>query len=71
MGDETVGVVGGGIVGLAVARELVLRRPGTRVAPKGDGHGGGADNGQLARLLALEYTFLHRELFRATPTGLP
>src|SRR4051812_49791469 len=30
MGD-TVGIVGGGIVGLAVARELVLRRPGTRV----------------------------------------
>jgi (S)-2-hydroxyglutarate dehydrogenase len=30
-GDETVGVVGGGIVGLAVARELVRRRPGTRV----------------------------------------
>jgi (S)-2-hydroxyglutarate dehydrogenase len=30
-GDETVGIVGGGIVGLAVARELVRRRPGTRV----------------------------------------
>jgi L-2-hydroxyglutarate oxidase LhgO len=30
-GDETVGVVGGGIVGLAVARELGRRRPGTRV----------------------------------------
>ncbi|MCK0116698.1 L-2-hydroxyglutarate oxidase [Isoptericola sp. S6320L] len=29
--DETVGVVGGGIVGLAVARELLRRRPGTRV----------------------------------------
>lgn len=31
MGDETIGVVGGGIVGLAVARELLLRRPGARV----------------------------------------
>lgn len=31
MGAETVGVVGGGIVGLAIARELVRRRPGTRV----------------------------------------
>ena len=31
MGEDTVGVVGGGIVGLAVARELVRRRPGTRV----------------------------------------
>lgn len=30
-GDHTVGVVGGGIVGLAVARELGRRRPGTRV----------------------------------------
>ncbi|GAB3245058.1 L-2-hydroxyglutarate oxidase [Nocardioides dilutus] len=30
-GDETVGVVGGGILGLAVAREVVRRRPGTRV----------------------------------------
>jgi L-2-hydroxyglutarate oxidase LhgO len=29
--EETVGVVGGGILGLAVARELVRRRPGTRV----------------------------------------
>jgi (S)-2-hydroxyglutarate dehydrogenase len=29
--DETVGVVGGGIVGLAVARELTRRRPGIRV----------------------------------------
>jgi L-2-hydroxyglutarate oxidase LhgO len=29
--EETVGVVGGGIVGLAVGRELVRRRPGTRV----------------------------------------
>ncbi|WP_121257675.1 L-2-hydroxyglutarate oxidase [Nocardioides ferulae] len=28
---ETIGVVGGGIVGLAVARELTRRRPGTRV----------------------------------------
>jgi L-2-hydroxyglutarate oxidase LhgO len=28
---ETVGVVGGGIVGLAVARELLRRRPGTKV----------------------------------------
>lgn len=31
MGEQTVGVVGGGIVGLAVARELTHRRPGTRV----------------------------------------
>ena len=31
MGEETVGVVGGGIVGVAIARELVRRRPGTRV----------------------------------------
>jgi (S)-2-hydroxyglutarate dehydrogenase len=31
MADETVGVVGAGIVGLATAREIVLRRPGTRV----------------------------------------
>ena len=31
MGEHTVGVVGGGIVGLAVARELVRRRPGARV----------------------------------------
>jgi (S)-2-hydroxyglutarate dehydrogenase len=29
--DQTVGIVGGGIVGLAVARELVRRRPGTRL----------------------------------------
>jgi len=29
--DETVGVVGAGIVGLATAREIALRRPGTRV----------------------------------------
>ncbi|GAA1979020.1 L-2-hydroxyglutarate oxidase [Isoptericola halotolerans] len=28
---ETVGIVGGGIVGLAVAREVLRRRPGTRV----------------------------------------
>ncbi|MDF0529109.1 L-2-hydroxyglutarate oxidase [Tsukamurella sp. 8F] len=28
---ETVGIVGGGIVGLAVAREVIRRRPGTRV----------------------------------------
>jgi L-2-hydroxyglutarate oxidase LhgO len=31
MADESFAVVGGGIVGLAVARELVRRRPGTRV----------------------------------------
>ena len=31
MAEETVGVVGGGIVGLAVAREIALRRPGVRV----------------------------------------
>ncbi|WP_127501082.1 L-2-hydroxyglutarate oxidase [Actinoplanes solisilvae] len=31
MADEIVGVVGAGIVGLAIARELTLRRPGTRV----------------------------------------
>jgi L-2-hydroxyglutarate oxidase LhgO len=30
-GGETVGVVGGGILGLAVGRELLRRRPGTRV----------------------------------------
>ena len=29
--QETVGIVGGGIIGLAVGRELVRRRPGTRV----------------------------------------
>jgi L-2-hydroxyglutarate oxidase len=29
--EETVGIVGGGIVGLAVGREIVRRRPGTRV----------------------------------------
>src|SRR6478609_5663610 len=28
---ETVGIVGGGIVGLAVGREIVRRRPGTKV----------------------------------------
>ncbi|MFE0519036.1 L-2-hydroxyglutarate oxidase [Streptomyces sp. NPDC058954] len=31
MADETVGIVGAGIVGLASAREIALRRPGTRV----------------------------------------
>ena len=31
MGDEKVGVVGGGILGVAIARELGRRRPGTRV----------------------------------------
>ncbi|WP_353947232.1 L-2-hydroxyglutarate oxidase [Streptomyces sp. HUAS MG91] len=31
MADETIGVVGAGIVGLATAREITLRRPGTRV----------------------------------------
>lgn len=31
MSERTLGVVGGGIVGLAVARELTLRHPGTRV----------------------------------------
>lgn len=31
MGVESVGIVGGGIVGLAVGRELALRRPGLRV----------------------------------------
>ena len=31
MGEETVGVVGGGILGVAVARELGRRRPGTKV----------------------------------------
>src|SRR5262245_7679521 len=29
--EETVGIVGGGILGLAVGRELVRRRPGTKV----------------------------------------
>ncbi|WP_232221857.1 L-2-hydroxyglutarate oxidase [Nocardioides sp. J54] len=28
---DTIGIVGGGIVGLAVGREITLRRPGTRV----------------------------------------
>ncbi|MCD0449752.1 L-2-hydroxyglutarate oxidase [Actinocorallia sp. API 0066] len=31
MGEESVGIVGAGIVGLAVGREIVRRRPGTRV----------------------------------------
>ncbi|WP_405540005.1 L-2-hydroxyglutarate oxidase [Streptomyces sp. NBC_00075] len=31
MADETVGIVGAGIVGLATAREIALGRPGTRV----------------------------------------
>jgi L-2-hydroxyglutarate oxidase len=31
MGEETIGVVGGGIVGLAVARELSRRRAGARI----------------------------------------
>ncbi|MGW0858346.1 L-2-hydroxyglutarate oxidase [Streptomyces sp. NPDC002690] len=31
MTDETVGIVGAGIVGLATGREIALRRPGTRV----------------------------------------
>ncbi|MEU7319325.1 L-2-hydroxyglutarate oxidase [Streptomyces griseoviridis] len=31
MADETIGVVGAGIVGLATAREITLRRPGTKV----------------------------------------
>ncbi|WP_420035919.1 L-2-hydroxyglutarate oxidase [Streptomyces sp. cg28] len=31
MTDKTIGVVGAGIVGLATAREITLRRPGTRV----------------------------------------
>lgn len=31
LADETIGVLGAGIVGLATARELALRRPGTRV----------------------------------------
>ncbi|CAM3803297.1 L-2-hydroxyglutarate oxidase [Nocardioides zeicaulis] len=31
MAEQRIGVVGGGIVGLAVARELVRRRPGTEV----------------------------------------
>ncbi|MFH0178940.1 L-2-hydroxyglutarate oxidase [Streptomyces cacaoi] len=31
MADETIGIVGAGIVGLATAREIALSRPGTRV----------------------------------------
>ncbi|MGP2441608.1 L-2-hydroxyglutarate oxidase [Streptomyces sp. JW3] len=31
MADETIGIVGAGIVGLALGREIALRRPGTRV----------------------------------------
>ncbi|KAA1426951.1 L-2-hydroxyglutarate oxidase [Nocardioides antri] len=31
MPEQTVGVVGGGIIGLAVAREITRQRPGTRV----------------------------------------
>ncbi|MDR7251500.1 L-2-hydroxyglutarate oxidase LhgO [Nocardioides sp. BE266] len=31
MGEKTVGVVGGGILGVAIAREIVRRRPGTEV----------------------------------------
>ncbi|MFJ6212779.1 L-2-hydroxyglutarate oxidase [Streptomyces sp. NPDC092296] len=31
MADETIGIIGAGIVGLAVGREITLRRPGTRV----------------------------------------
>jgi (S)-2-hydroxyglutarate dehydrogenase len=31
MTDETIGIVGAGIVGLATGRELALRRPGTRI----------------------------------------
>lgn len=31
MADETVGIIGAGIVGLAVGREITRRRPGTRV----------------------------------------
>ena len=30
MGDPTVGIIGGGILGLAIGRELGRRRPGTR-----------------------------------------
>lgn len=29
--EQTIGIVGGGIVGLAIGREITLRRPGTRV----------------------------------------
>lgn len=31
MSDDTIGIVGGGIVGLAIGREITRRRPGTRV----------------------------------------
>ena len=31
MADEVIGIVGAGIVGLAIGREIMLRRPGTRV----------------------------------------
>ncbi|MFJ8824291.1 L-2-hydroxyglutarate oxidase [Streptomyces sp. NPDC102467] len=31
MSEETIGIVGAGILGLATAREIALRRPGTRV----------------------------------------
>src|SRR5689334_12308279 len=31
MADETIGIVGAGIVGLAIGREVTLRRPGTKV----------------------------------------
>lgn len=31
MADEVLGVIGAGIIGLAVGREITLRRPGTRV----------------------------------------
>ncbi|MEU9732980.1 L-2-hydroxyglutarate oxidase [Streptomyces sp. NPDC048002] len=31
MADETIGIIGAGIVGLATGREIALRRPGTRV----------------------------------------
>ncbi|NUS43118.1 MAG: L-2-hydroxyglutarate oxidase [Mycobacteriaceae bacterium] len=31
MADETIGIVGAGIVGLAIGRELGLRRPGSRI----------------------------------------
>jgi L-2-hydroxyglutarate oxidase LhgO len=31
MADETIGIVGAGIVGLAIGREITLRRPGARV----------------------------------------
>ena len=31
MAEETVGIVGAGIVGLAIGREIIQRRPGTRI----------------------------------------